>query len=68
MAEWMGADPVKCDMCEAPLESVFIDGMITTGPCGMLCASCHADWGCGLGAGRGQRYERRGDKWIKTGG
>ena len=55
--KWMGSKPEKCDICFEPFEDVFIDGKTYMGPWGLLCRTCHSTHGCGLGTGRGQKYD-----------
>jgi len=50
--------PTKCDLCARPIIDVFIDGKTSLGPWGYLCPICHAKAGCGLGTGKGQKYQR----------
>jgi len=47
---------------------VFIDGATSFGPWGIMCPSCHAQYGMGLGGGRGQKYEKQGDKYYLVAG
>lgn len=65
---WMGSQPTNCDICSAKLTTQFIDGKTKLGPWGLLCISCHAKMGCGLGLGKGQKYELRPDGWLKIEG
>lgn len=75
---WLGPKPVRCDLCGRSLESVtvFIDGRTRMGPWGILCSSCHKQYGVGLGTGFGQKYRRvkRGNRrsnrtfWVKIAG
>ena len=69
MKRWRGSAPVRCDLCRGDLRGVFIDGDTKQGLWAMMCASCHALYGVGLGLGRGQRYELgAGRAWRKTAG
>jgi hypothetical protein len=54
--KWMGSTPQRCDVCLLPFKWWFIDGKLSIGPWGLICVSCHATHGCGLGTGRGQKY------------
>ena len=59
----------SCDICRGEIADQFVDGKTTYGPWGILCLRCHKDKGCGLGMGRGQRYERQDDgRWLKVEG
>jgi hypothetical protein len=53
---WEGSAPIRCDMCNAKLRYIFIDGQTTMGSWGILCAKCFEDVGVGLGVGKGQLY------------
>lgn len=57
--KWLGALPVKCDLCSAKLGKVFYDGKTQFGPWGIMCHSCFTYKGCGLGTGRGQKYDSK---------
>lgn len=64
---WAGPPPTTCDVCGVPITVTFIDGRATVnGAWGFMCPSCHLLDGCGLGPGKGQRYERKGNRWVKT--
>jgi hypothetical protein len=54
---WMGVAPQICELCGNPLSQQFIDGRTKDGRWGILCAVCHSRAGCGLGTGKGQRYD-----------
>lgn len=54
--KWSGIKPTCCDHCHEELEGSFVDGRTIYGPWAILCKTCHATIGCGLGAGRGQKY------------
>jgi hypothetical protein len=58
----------KCDICGDDLRSIFIDGKARHGPWANMCSYCHANVGCGLGTGRGQKYELRNGFWTKIEG
>lgn len=61
--KWMGEVPVACQLCgtsigasqPAPFNQ-FVDGKTLSGSWGLLCVPCHEAYGCGLGTGRGQKY------------
>ena len=55
---WQSGHPTACDICEASITNEFIDGKTTFGPWGIMCSSCHAANGIGLGLGRGQKYRK----------
>lgn len=65
---WMGIPPSKCDICGSAITDTFIDGKTIHGPWGNMCPECHKRFGCGLGTGRGQKYEKQGDYWVKVAG
>ncbi len=56
---WVGNPPEKCDFCGKPISTVFVDGATQGGPWACMCLVCHRENGCGLGQGRGQKYERK---------
>jgi hypothetical protein len=56
MSKWCGTKPVKCDVCNKQLELHFVDGATVYGPWGIMCMTCHAEVGRGLGTGCGQKY------------
>jgi hypothetical protein len=68
MKTWIGSPPERCDICGETLASGFVDGQTRQGPWGCLCGKCHAKYGVGLGTGRGQKYEKQGDKFVKVAG
>ena len=45
-----------------------IDGKTKMGPWGILCPRCHKNHGCGLGLGKGQKYELKEAEFVKTEG
>jgi hypothetical protein len=65
---WLGDPPTECDLCHAPIKRSFVDGKTTFGPWANMCLLCHLQHGVGLGLGYGQQYERKGKRFIKTGG
>lgn len=65
---WLSEPPKNCDLCEDGIKTVFIDGRTNLGPWGFMCPSCHLLQGCGLGTGKGQKYELINGVWIKTEG
>lgn len=64
--QWMGGKPEQCDICHEPLTGDFIDGKTSFGPWGIMCTGCHIFNGCGLGPGRGQKYD--GKTLVKVAG
>lgn len=68
---WMGMNPTKCELCSNPLLKFFIDGaMRSVGTWAIMCSSCHAVQGQGIGTGLGQKYEyqKTSKEWIKVEG
>lgn len=54
---WASPPPTKCNICSQEIKGSFIDGKTTFGPWGIMCPNCHSLFGCGLGLGRGQKYD-----------
>lgn len=50
--------PATCNICNEPIEDVFIDGKTVYGPWADMCEDDFKKYGTGLGTGQGQRYER----------
>jgi len=50
--------PQTCNICDEPIQDVFIDGKTQMGPWADMCEPDHEKYGVGLGTGLGQRYER----------
>lgn len=70
MAEkyWVGKVPTKDDF-GAHIGKAFIDGRTRMGVWGIMNPNNHQQFGVGLGAGRGQRYELQGNgRWLKVEG
>lgn len=65
---WYGTPPEECDICGVKITTGFIDGKTRMGPWANMCPSCFQTHGVGLGLGKGQAYERMGDKWVKVAG
>jgi hypothetical protein len=64
---WVGTPETVCNICDRPIDRVFIDGRTRQGPWAIMCPGCAANVGTGLGPARGQRYEQQGDgRWLKT--
>jgi hypothetical protein len=55
--KWRGTVPTHCDICRKPLSQQFVDGNTIAGLWAMMCAICHSREGCGIGPGKGQRYD-----------
>lgn len=66
--KWFGTPPTKCDICHKDIKTEFVDGKTQMGPWGILCKGCHFMYGIGLGVGRGQKYAKEGDDWVKIEG
>ncbi len=62
---WESPPPVNCDVCYALIPGVFIDGRTRMGPWACMCETCHAEVGCGLGVGNGQKYVEQTDGRFK---
>ena len=70
MAErfWRGSTPRTDDFGQV-IEDVFVDGKTIMGPWATMAPASFAEFGVGLGVGRGQKYERQPDgRWLKTEG
>ena len=66
---WMSKDPERCDICMGVIGPEFVDGRTTYGGWwACMCLACHRNVGVGLGIGRGQRYQRRNDVFVKVEG
>lgn len=65
--KWTGS-VTTCNLCHTTLSEgkVMIDGKTQFGPWACMCESCHESKGFGLGTGLGQRYELKGEEWMKT--
>ena len=55
--QWLSPAPTECDLCHEGLKDCFIDGKTTYGPWATMCPTCHNLFGCGLGLGKGQKYD-----------
>ena len=67
--KWLSEVPARCDLCGTPIKKTFIDGKTTMGLWAIMCPSCHAFSGAGLGLGRGQQYKESKTKvWMKVAG
>jgi hypothetical protein len=65
---WMSRTPQECDICKDPIGTEFVDGRTVYGPWACMCLSCHRINGVGLGLGKGQRYQKQDDKFVKVEG
>jgi len=59
---WILPVPKRCDLCGADLVGTFVDGKTRTGHWTIMCDPCFTIHGTGLGRGRGQLYNTRGEK------
>lgn len=60
---WVGKIPLKCDICGGPIYEGFVDGRIQDAGCwANMCLQCHRRYGVGLGLGKGQKYNMKGEK------
>ena len=60
--------PENCDLCQKLITEIFFDAKTTNGPWASVCKECFNKYCYGLGIGRGQKYEKIGEEWTKTGG
>lgn len=68
ITKWLSEPPKHCDMCNADISDTFIDGRTVYGPWANMCPVCHSNIGCGFGIGRGQKYLKQNNEWIKVEG
>lgn len=69
MTVWIGTPPKVCDHCLGNIVDEFVDGRVPQGgQWGNFHSSCAIVLGVTLGTGRGQKYEKRDDKFVKTAG
>jgi hypothetical protein len=58
---WLGE--TICDFCNADLKTdskdFFVDGKTILGPWGLMCSKHFAQYGIGLGTGKGQKYNSK---------
>ena len=58
--KWESQAPTECDLCHRKLkgfaQQFFVDGKTVHGPWAIMCPDCHKSLGCGLGIGKGQKY------------
>jgi hypothetical protein len=60
--------PETCDLCQKPITEIFFDAKTTSGPWANVCKECLTKHCRGIGLGTGQKFEKIGDKWVKTEG
>jgi hypothetical protein len=68
---WRGSKPTLCDICRKSFTSnIMVDGRTARGPWGLLCELCHTMFGCGIGTGKGQKYQLNEptQRWFKIEG
>ena len=65
---WESPIPEKCEICEKPIVYVFYDAKTKQGPWASVCSECLVKYCRGMAQGKGQRYEKIGDQWVKTAG
>lgn len=56
--KWLGTVSSKCDFCNNDMkdEKFFYDFKSNFGPWGLGCEKCFKLHGCGLGTGKGQKF------------
>lgn len=57
-----------CDICKGPFEDYLFDAATRQGPWATMCSQCYVVYGRGLGTGRGQKFERTPEGWVKVEG
>lgn len=66
---WTGSTPLKCEICETPIDKVFYDARTVFGPWAKVGECCFKKCCRGTGTGRGQKFEKQDDgQWRKTEG
>ena len=71
---WLSQVPPSCGLCNKEITTDFVDGATVFGPWAIMCPTCHAAKGNGLGTGRGQAYNLNPEEtepykmWPKTEG
>lgn len=66
--KWESSIPESCDICGEDIADEFVDGVTRYGGWAIMCPICHSSIGNGLGMGKGQRYRKQGNEFIKIGG
>ncbi|KKL96840.1 hypothetical protein LCGC14_1840420, partial [marine sediment metagenome] len=63
---WRGSPLTTCQICQQQISKRFVDGKVKGGSWGIMCPTCHATNGVGLGTGKGQEYVKVGTTFIKA--
>ena len=63
--DWLSQIPTNCDTCHKSIDGTFVDGKTNMGPWALMCEKCHQKFGCGLGIGKGQKYQDVTGKFIE---
>jgi hypothetical protein len=58
ITRWIGM-PSHCDVCGHAIGDFFYDAKLREGWWGLVCEQCFNRFGCGLGLGRGQKYDSK---------
>lgn len=67
--QWWTSRVGGFDDFDFPITNIIIDGKTTQRPWAIMTPESHAKLGCGLGIGKGQKYELQEDgKWLLTEG
>lgn len=67
--KWIGSPPKECQLCNAAIVKMFIDGRIKGhSSWGYMCLECWQFHGVGFGIGLGQQYELQNGEWVKING
>ena len=60
---WAGIIPRRCDICGEDLVGTFVDGRLKSiGTWAIMCTACSVLHSVGLGTGKGQLYNIKGEK------
>lgn len=62
---WQGSPITTCQICQQKISKRFIDGKTQAGSWCVMCLTCHAAKGSGLGVGKGQEYVLVGAAFLK---
>jgi hypothetical protein len=66
---WIGSNPTHCQVNGTPLGDVMYDANVPGIGWGNIGHDAFVSYGCSLGLGRGQKYERQPDgRWLKVAG
>ena len=65
---WTGDVPKTCDVCGSVIMGQFTDGKTVYGSWASMCFLCAMTHGVGYGVGKGQKYKKKGKRWIKVEG